>query len=597
MMSDNEFHLPEIDPARLTSLRMRGEELLQRFFEQTVSDDEADELLEIWDRLPRLEEDQIREYRTEQHLRFLGTIDRNPLSFDVDRERILALPGVSPNAAPADEGQIEGKPPVLESISWDEVVDLARQSDSIEKDAIATAAIAGSNREPIPYTPIKFRWTTYISPALLLVVFFGAVYREFFPGKKVDSSSTIVSRSTNPDTRKPIAVLSACIDAVFENESIGRSLGRPMDSSNYRLKSGTAEFLFYNGTRLVVEGPADLTFLAPMQIFCTEGTLSATVPVSGHGFEITTPFSTVRDLGTRFIAHVGTEGCGVHVVEGKVEMQKKGEPARLLTAGRSFGMGPGFTHPTENSASSNPLLPDSSGFVSPEQVREMVRRIALDNFPDRGTAANASAPPRILFDPNTQSKGVLRRGGRWVEGEMPDRKALRFALRNDRIEISDVEPLNSLTIVARLRLDRLDPDCNPLLMSTGVRQGGILWQILPSGELSFGFRSRDDQRTTVFNTPIVMTESNRERWITLAVVVDKQRKTITQYLDGGIIASESYNAAPSYQLAGANIGNWILSENPIRQLTGEIEYLSVFDRPLHGGEIDRIHLSFLSETD
>lgn len=591
-MSDNEFHFSEIDPARLTSLRMRAEEILQRFFEENVSDEEAYELLEIWDRLPQLEEDQIGEYRTEQYLRFLGTVERNPLSFDVDRERILALPGM-----PTGEN-----PSVPELIPWDEVVNLARQSDSIEKRESADAeVVTAPNRGPVPYTPVNPRWSNYVLPLLLVVVFFSAAYREFFPKKNPAFPPTGVSRSTDSDARKPIAVLSACIDAVFEDDSVGNSLGRPIYSSNYRLKSGTAEFLFYNGTRLVVEGPADLTFLTPTQVFCTEGKLSASVPVSGHGFEITTPFSTVRDLGTRFIAHVGSEGCGVHVVEGKVEMRQKGEPVRLLTAGRSFGVGPGFpiapVKPGPVATSSNPLLPDPLSFISPEQVREMTRRIALDHLPGLGTGSVVSTDPRILFDPNTQSKGTRRYGGQWVEGETPERKAFQMTQRSDRIEISEIEALESLTIVARLRLERLDPDCNPILMSTGVRRGGILWQILPGGELSFGFRSHENQRATAFNTPIVMTNEHLGRWITLAVVVDKKRKTVTQYLDGGIVASESYDSTPSYQIAGANIGNWILSEKPIRQLGGEIEYLSVFDRPLHGGEIDRIHLSFLSETD
>ncbi|HOQ04899.1 MAG TPA: FecR domain-containing protein [Anaerohalosphaeraceae bacterium] len=91
-------------------------------------------------------------------------------------------------------------------------------------------------------------------------------------------------------------------------------------SKPLRLAEGIAVIQFDNGSRAVLEGPADFTLLTDDQIQLRTGRLFASVPKTAVGFTVSTPFSKIIDLGTEFGIKADPDGMEVHVMAGKTMM-------------------------------------------------------------------------------------------------------------------------------------------------------------------------------------------------------------------------------------------------------------------------------------
>ena len=90
---------------------------------------------------------------------------------------------------------------------------------------------------------------------------------------------------------------------------------------------------FPEDSEAIFEGPGRLRFNGKNQLTLTEGALALRVSeTSRQGYEIETPFGTVRDLGTSFAVRVGQTEGEVHVFDGQVEV------IPLVLPGDSGGM-------------------------------------------------------------------------------------------------------------------------------------------------------------------------------------------------------------------------------------------------------------------
>ena len=88
-----------------------------------------------------------------------------------------------------------------------------------------------------------------------------------------------------------------------------------------KLSGGLIEIEFYNGVRLIVEGPADVGIVSVTSVICREGKLRSLVPPNATGFSVLTPRFEVVDLGTEFAVDVASDGrSDVHVFDGEVEL-------------------------------------------------------------------------------------------------------------------------------------------------------------------------------------------------------------------------------------------------------------------------------------
>jgi len=87
-----------------------------------------------------------------------------------------------------------------------------------------------------------------------------------------------------------------------------------------RLRQGLAEIRFGSDASILLEGPANLELLTNNSARLLDGKLTAKVPASAKGFQITSPHGKVVDLGTEFAISVGPDGnADVYVFAGKVE--------------------------------------------------------------------------------------------------------------------------------------------------------------------------------------------------------------------------------------------------------------------------------------
>ena len=91
------------------------------------------------------------------------------------------------------------------------------------------------------------------------------------------------------------------------------------------LEVGIVRLDFTNGAMVTLQGPARFEIINSNSTRLDNGILTASIPESAVGFEVTTPAIDVVDLGTAFGVSVGADGeTGVCVFEGEVEVSLPG---------------------------------------------------------------------------------------------------------------------------------------------------------------------------------------------------------------------------------------------------------------------------------
>jgi hypothetical protein len=112
------------------------------------------------------------------------------------------------------------------------------------------------------------------------------------------------------------------------NSALPTLEGSALSAGTLELVEGMATLRFKSGAEVVMEAPVSLEVVSAMEARVQRGTVVADVPPEAKGFTIRTPETTVVDYGTRFGVSAGEDGkCLVHVIEGLVEVNRKGEEA------------------------------------------------------------------------------------------------------------------------------------------------------------------------------------------------------------------------------------------------------------------------------
>ena len=111
------------------------------------------------------------------------------------------------------------------------------------------------------------------------------------------------------------------------------------------LVEGIVTLRFHSGATVTMEAPTKLEILDAMRCRLIEGSVTADVPPSAHGFTIDTADLKVVDLGTRFGVTAGSAGNShVFVFEGEVTLNKpNGTEVRHLTEGKAYHVASGAT--------------------------------------------------------------------------------------------------------------------------------------------------------------------------------------------------------------------------------------------------------------
>lgn len=139
--------------------------------------------------------------------------------------------------------------------------------------------------------------------------------------------------------------IAASADAEWSEGGAPDANGRVPLGGTLALRQGLAEVVFPLGTRLILQGPAELQLVSAQSAHLSGGQLTARVPPEAAGFVIDTPDAKIVDLGTEFCVAVKKgEWTEVEIVSGHVDVSSKAGEAekawsRRLATGDAVRIG------------------------------------------------------------------------------------------------------------------------------------------------------------------------------------------------------------------------------------------------------------------
>jgi len=377
-----------------------------------------------------------------------------------------------------------------------------------------------------------------------------------------------------------------------------------------KFSRGLIELEFHRGARMVVEGPAEFELLSDMKARCIAGKVRAEIPSPSLGFELLTPVIRVVDHGTSFGVLVERNGpCEVHVFNGDVNLV----PERR-DSGSESEVHEGHAVRIDPSGVQTEIANGRQKFATAETVEqradiEMAARYAawraesnrLDLDPSvliHYTFENSSPSDRVLHNraPSAapESDGTII-GCHWTSGRWAAKQALDFKQVGDRVRLALPEEHEEMTCIASVRLDGIDHPYTALLMSGDAFVGELQWQLKNQGALSVGKRTQPGWGWThvdCHDTTQVIRPALYGNWMQVAFVYDGKAGTITQYLDGRRLISNTMWIGKPLKTGALEIGNWTPAGGnpvePIRNFNGRMDEFLVFSRALNDQEIQQV---------
>lgn len=465
--------------------------------------------------------------------------------------------------------------------------------------------------KPVPRQPalarpsLKKRKNNSTFLAIAAVIAFGA-FLTWFAIRPI--------RHTDPQQAQvdPIAILKQEADAVWQSPS--PASGGSLAPGPLNLLSGMAAIEFTSGTRILLEGPAELTLVSEMQAKLFNGRLIAEVPPPASGFTIDTPATTIVDRGTSFGVNVARDGATlVKVLSGHVDV-RTGGTNQPLSEQKSLSVTPsGKVSPVE--------VPDES-FPSMEYFRRRVAQAAEDNasrwnIQERTLSSDPASVLNYTFEETTSQSRAARNhsplatlesnasivGTRWMEGRWPGSRAIEFSNRSDRLLLKIKGTAKTVTCLAWVRVDSLPNPYHILLMPDASKPGALQWMIDSDGNIRMAISNRkgDPSEAASWEGPVkapAVSNLDLGRWIFLASTYDSGNGEITHYRDGEIIGSGLVQSPLAILFGSFSIGNWPQGSDAVRDrpkskgyrnFVGCMDGMAILARALSPTEIRDLH--------
>lgn len=397
-------------------------------------------------------------------------------------------------------------------------------------------------------------------------------------------------------TTASVAVLTQGVH--LEWEGAGIEPGTPLTPGWLRLHAGIAVIEFYEGARVLVEGPAELEIVSSGEATCRRGRLSAQVPPQAQGFRINTPEGAVVDLGTEFALEVGDEAAQVHVFKGEVELHPLSQAMRPLKEGQAMAFGGGEEPALLAANPADFALQNELDLRSQDSQRS-----AFARWQARGETLNRDPGLLLRFDfqdepglrslrnhaaGNTVADGGIV-GATWTQGRWPGKQALEFRNVSDRVRLQIPGELRALTLAAWVRVHGLDRNFNSLFMSESWGDRKVHWQITRDGRVRLGVAGSGEERHVDYDTPVLFPPERFGLWTHLAVVFDPDAREARHYADGVGVATLPLSDASPLRPGMAEIGNWSdrghKGGTAIRHLSGAMDEFALWGRALSSDEI------------
>lgn len=403
-------------------------------------------------------------------------------------------------------------------------------------------------------------------------------------------------------TSRAVAVLNRTVNARWNPSDRPPRLGAPLEPGRFRLDSGLAQIVFYNGARVAIEGPTVIQIKSSAEAILDDGKLTAEVPPQARGFRVIAPRLDVTDLGTSFGLNISGERTELHVFAGQVEFRANGGVTNhSLTAGNATAAeGPNpprriAVDPAEFGSlfdlQAKSVAADALRY---DQWRGANQRLRLDpalwvhfDF-EHGSPSDWRLPNAGALKTSVPDATIV--GCQWQEGRWPTKPALEFRSVSDRVRLSVPGTCDSLTLATWVRVQGLDRPINSLFMSDGFAPGTVHWVLRNDGVLGLTVIGAKASHQ-ILASPPVLTVDQFGIWTHLAVVLDGRAKQVTHYLNGQPISRHPVRIAPPFQVGNAELGNWNAVGFPgndpflIRNFSGVMDEFCLFGRALTSGEI------------
>lgn len=408
-------------------------------------------------------------------------------------------------------------------------------------------------------------------------------------------------------TSKAVAMLNRVADAQWNVSAGAPILGAPLEPGWLRLKSGLAQVVFYNGARVVIEGPAEIQIVSSSEATCRSGRLTADVPPQARGFRVGTPQMNVTDLGTSFGLDVKERRTELHVFKGSVEFQSATGAAR-----QSLKEGAGAVAEKSRAPTSISADPKAFAALFDLQFKSSAAEV-LRHEQWRAASSRLNDDPSLLvhfeFEQTDTSEWQLRNasarknapldgtivGCQWTEGRWPGKQALEFRSVNDRVRIDVPGEYESLTLAAWVRVQGLDRQINSLFMSDGFEAGTVHWSVRHDGVLALTAIGSEPRDFQICTSQPALTLDQFGLWVHLAVVIDGGTRHVVQYLNGTPASEHALKIAAPFRVGVAEVGNWNARGFPkndpfmIRNFGGAMDEFCLFGRALSGDEVRALY--------
>lgn len=410
-----------------------------------------------------------------------------------------------------------------------------------------------------------------------------------------------------PAITNGIATLTRGTGVVWEHETNGMEIGSLLSTGWLQLKSGAVQIEFESGARVILEGPAALELISPMEARLRFGKLSAHVPEPAHGFTVYTPDVTVTDLGTEFgLDREQSKPVKVEVFEGQVKVAVDStNPPQLLNAGQGVQVSSQHVEPMSSVNRSEFITAEELANRESAELRERYQGWKqIDRLLDKdpATLVHLNFEDARNLDRNLVNRaGGIRASGHalifgcdWVDGRWPGKGALQFNRANDRVRLSVPGQFQSLTYLAWVRVDRLSQPWNALAMVGTFRTGETHWQLHRNGSMELSVRPQEGRSgwDHLISPPLIQLG----QWVQLAAVYDGATGRMSLYLNGRQIASKAAKRVP-LTLGALELGNWsptakskrATANYRVRDFQGRMDEFALLSRPLSSEEIARLY--------
>ncbi|MFK8110622.1 MAG: LamG-like jellyroll fold domain-containing protein [Rubripirellula sp.] len=453
-------------------------------------------------------------------------------------------------------------------------------------------------------------WLAAIAATLVCVMAGRLAYVELANPTVVPTATTETADSSESkeQTSSGIALVTRMVDVAWAKDQERFDVDQSLMPGKLAFESGFVQIEFFCGATVIVEGPADLELESTMLARVNRGRLRAQVPPAARGFSIDIADMKVVDLGTEFGLSVTPDGTDVQVFDGEVELKRKSQEPKLLTAGQALVRVEGQKYKAASSSSKD--FVDIATLASREQnqqehrfqrwkarsneLRKDPRLIAYYAFDQQGGWDRRLESSLLPTDGELDGAivGAHRLAGRW-----PSKHSLEFKRPGDRVRVQIPGEFGSLTLACWAKIDSLDRIFNSLFLTDGYNKGEPHWQILNTGQMYFSVRPSEratkgptDQKVL---SPRFWNPSLSGKWLHLATTYDASSGVASHYLNGEQLHRETIPVSKRVQttrIGAASIGNWSSPTNPdaefaIRNLNGSIDELAIFAAALDSDEI------------